>query len=572
MVKIKRMKSIDFYDCVMNTECSAVLFLWLKIERVKMRNRNLIMKRSRYTVPVIIGLLVFNISHVLSQYTPSAAVRSITIKELRHHMFFLASDSLRGRVTGTPGYQIAARYADKEFRAAGLKSILLDSLGNDTFLQPVPFTRKKETDRGRLIITSPEGERVFIEGRDFKFSVFLANDYPGTPRPVVFVGYGIDEPDAGWNDYEGLDLTGKIAVMLPGAPKRNGKPILPEKLHKLYSTGDGDGKRMVALFKRRPAALLLLANTWRSENWEKFGNSANRIRVVYAGDKTASISNRSSKRRGSQIVIRKHVLDTLLEDQKYSPVHLMQEGIEGYMTFDLKETTIHYCLDITGNQFDSWNVVGMVEGSDPILKDEIITVGAHLDHVQARGGQICNGADDNASGSIGVMEIAEAVAMDPPRRSVVFILYTAEEMGLWGSKHFVFNCPVPIEKVKVNINLDMIGRTCKQLKENRAHYVVGADAIWPEFKDIIADVNKRTVDWPLVFKSKDQFRGGSDHVSFEQKGIPAVFFFSGEHEDLHRPTDDPEKIEFDKLQKISQLVYEIVMELGDREDIYTLRK
>jgi Zn-dependent M28 family amino/carboxypeptidase len=185
-------------------------------------------------------------------------------------------------------------------------------------------------------------------------------------------------------------------------------------------------------------------------------------------------------------------------------------------------------------------------------------VGAHLDHIPPINGQICNGADDNASGSAGVLEIAEAVARSPFQRSVLFILYTAEETGLYGSRHFVRFCPVPITDILVNINLDMIGRTDRVQAETRSHYALYSEQIDPEIINRIKAVNTDPVMWPLVYKELRTFPGGSDHVSFMERNIPAVFFFSGHHADLHRPTDDADKIEYDKMQKISQLIYRLV--------------
>jgi acetylornithine deacetylase/succinyl-diaminopimelate desuccinylase-like protein len=505
-------------------------------------------------------------SSFTSDEEKTSPVQTITIDELREHVFFLASDSLGGRVVGTPGYQTAVHYGVREFRAAGLNPILIDSLGKETYLQPVPFSRRAKGDSGRLVIKTPEGEVEFAEGESFKFLAFKPRDLLDNPFSVVFVGFGIEESDVGWNDYEGLNLHGKIAVMLPGAPLENGKPVFPEDRHKLYSTGDGDGNRFHALFKRGPAALLLLANQWRSQNWDKFGNAADKVKLLYIDDRDTKKTVRStSKHRSIQMVVRPEVLEALFEGQEYSPNRMNEFSIKDYKTFDLKDASVRYQLQFSGGKFHSYNAVAMVEGSDPELRKQVITVGAHLDHVSPRNGQICNGADDNASGSTGVLEIAEAVAMNPPRRSVIFILYTAEEIGLHGSRHFVHHCPVPLDDVLVNINLDMIGRTGKGL-ENRAHNVVVPKDTYAEFKDVIETVNERSVRWPLMFKTYQQIGGGSDHLSFHERGIPAVFFFSGHHEDLHRPSDDPEKIDYEKMQKICQLIYELVMEFGNRDE------
>jgi len=323
-------------------------------------------------LPVLILVLMISGMPVFSQEKP---VESITIQELRDHMYYLASDELGGRVTGTKGYNDAVKYCAIEFGKANLGTLFKDSDGEGTYLQPVSFSRR----------------------------------------------------------------------------------------------------------------------------------SRNR---------------------------------------------------------DNNEAT----------ELNTWNVVAIVEGTDPKLKSEYITVGAHLDHVGPRGGKVCNGADDNASGSVGVIEVAEAIAMSPPKRSVIFILYAGEEMGLQGSRYFLENPPVPIDKIVANINLDMIGRTGNGLDaETKEHFLRYSSKVSPKFKDFVKKVNRKTIKQPLIYAEDGTSPGGvggSDHMSFLRKDIPAIMFFSGVHKDLHQPGDDPEKIEYDKMQKISQLVFELAYELGNISKIF----
>jgi hypothetical protein len=151
-------------------------------------------------------------------------------------------------------------------------------------------------------------------------------------------------------------------------------------------------------------------------------------------------------------------------------------------------------------EVESWNVVGIVKGSDPVLKNQYVTVTAHLDHLEPRNGQVMNGADDNASGCAGVMEIAEALVLSPPRRSVIFALFTKEEGGGICSRHFVSNPPVPIEDIVVNLNLDMIGRTHPSVAKQRTHWALNSDTETLELTEIIRSVNERTVNWSIEFE------------------------------------------------------------------------
>jgi len=212
-------------------------------------------------------------------------------------------------------------------------------------------------------------------------------------------------------------------------------------------------------------------------------------------------------------------------------------------------------------------VIGIVPGTDPDLKNEFIVVGAHLDHVGPRQGQVCNGADDNASGSSGVMEIAEAVAMNPCKRSVVFITYTAEEKGLIGSRFFINSDVLPKENIKFNINLDMIGRSSPKNEKSRAHYVVTNKKYLNELDAFINDLNVGITDFPLLIDNDEDSPGGSDHQSFIAEDIPAFFFFSGVHKDLHQPGDDAEKIDYAKAESISRLGYLIARKLANMEEV-----
>jgi hypothetical protein len=216
--------------------------------------------------------------------------------------------------------------------------------------------------------------------------------------------------------------------------------------------------------------------------------------------------------------------------------------------------------------FDSENVVAMIEGSDPVLKEQYVTVSAHLDHVGTIAGKIYNGADDNASGCAAVLEIAEGVAIAQPRRSVIFILFGAEESGLHGSKFFVDNCPVPLQSIVADINLDMVGRF-ENPASREGIIAVGASAICDDMKSILEAVNAGTIELKLDETSGDQFFRDSDQFNFHQKGIPVVFFFDGLHKDFHTPGDDADKIDYPHMADVTRLACEFALELANRDQI-----
>ena len=209
----------------------------------------------------------------------------------------------------------------------------------------------------------------------------------------------------------------------------------------------------------------------------------------------------------------------------------------------------------------AWNVLGLVRGTDPVARDEYVVVSAHLDSTTPRKpGEVYNGADDDASGCAGVIEVARVVAAHPLRRSVIFALFTGEEAAIAGSRHFVSRCPVPLEKIVADVDMDMIGRTDEASQADRAHYALDSDRITPELARLVREVNERTVRWPLKYENES---GNSDNLAFHFKGVPGVSFYSGHHSDVNKPTDDPEKLDYDKAEKIARLVYEVTAALGN---------
>ena len=215
------------------------------------------------------------------------------------------------------------------------------------------------------------------------------------------------------------------------------------------------------------------------------------------------------------------------------------------------------------NGFDAYsapNAVGIVVGSDPVLRDEFIVISAHMDHVGVSGGSgvvtdsIWNGADDDASGTAGVLALAEAFALSPPKRSLIFLTVSGEEHGLWGSAWFAENPPVPIGQIVANLNLDMIGRNWKDsiVVIGLEHSDLGATvakvgAAHPEL-----GMTPTTDPWP-----RENFFFRSDHYNFARRGVPALFFFNGVHEDYHQPSDSPDKIDTEKQARVVRLIYHI---------------
>jgi Zn-dependent M28 family amino/carboxypeptidase len=264
------------------------------------------------------------------------------------------------------------------------------------------------------------------------------------------------------------------------------------------------------------------------------------------------------------LLVKPEIGAALLQNQIYNPFSVKDDGKKTYKIFELQN--VEFKIDVTEvrEEIVTWNVVGLISGTDPAFRDQYVTVGAHLDHIPRQNGQVCNGADDNASGCAGVMEIAEAIAANPLKRPVIVTLWAAEEAGshLMGSKFFLRNPPIELGKIKVNVTLDMIGLTTESEVKSKTHFVFGYANTLDEFRTIIDRVNGRTVRWPLEYGEDSS----SDHASFQEKGIPAFFFCSGASDVTHTPGDDPEIMDYEKMVSIARLAYEVVCELGNSRE------
>ncbi len=491
----------------------------------------------------------------LAAQEASSPAATITAAEIRHHIYFLASDALEGRFMASKGYEIAARYGESQFKAAGLKpGATVD--GKPSYLQPIPILKRTSKDTPVLTVKTPKGEIVLTHGKDFHWLEGDILTCQGKTLELVFAGFGIHEPAAGWDDLKGLNVEGKLVVVWPGAPLKKGKPVLPEALHKIYASMGGFQKKLMAFLPLKAAGLLLVTEPALAAMLEKQPAKTASPQIVYDNPAApAFIPWIVTLKPATALAILAGQVKALKKEDETDAAKVLPGPVKG--------VTAAVAATFDAEPLPAWNVVGIVEGTDPELKNEYVAVTAHLDHLTPDGtGAVRNGADDNASGCAGVMEIAEAVAARPLKRSAVFVLFAGEESGLLGSRHFLSACPVPVDKIVGNVDLDMIGRTDKANEADRAHYALDTDTITPEFKKMLIAVNERTVRWPLKYDR--QGGAGSDNMTFANFGIPGVFFFSGSHPDYHRATDDAEKIDYAKAEALARLCYELTAELGDK--------
>lgn len=471
----------------------------------------------------------------------------ITVDELRQHVSYLASDQLRGRFFSSEGYQSAAKYAAAKFEKAGLKTIMAGDI-NGAYFQQVPF--EKVEFESNLTLTIGEQAYAFTPGDHFliSFAPYIEKEIQGE---AAFIGFSLIQPKYGWDDYKDIDIKNKWVFLMSDLPDsvvyKNFAGAVPDSMRKI-------GVRINNAFKSGAIGVIGIKNP-KELPWDKLKRFDKHFKERYVLDSN-SLSYYPNM---TYFFIDSTLTNLFFKNQSYNPLN----GKGKYGSFDLKDVRIKLSRKhINTTQIKSNNVIAVVPGTDAVLKNEYITVGAHLDHLGVLSDSIYNGADDNASGSAAVLEIADAVANSKPKRSVIFILYTAEEEGLLGSRYFINNAPVPVKNIKFNLNLDMIGRPDGEATDL---FTVSAGKISQKYKKLLQDINDKTEKLLLDTTDKKNFSQRSDQASFLSKGIPNLFFSTGEHIDYHTPGDDPEKIDYKFLQRVTRLSYDLVMELANEQ-------
>jgi hypothetical protein len=514
----------------------------------------------------VVGVL-FPVSDVRAQGRVRDPLRSITEAELWDHIHYLASDFLEGRESGEEGYRLAAEYAAIHLRAAGLEPMFADSSGAPSYFQPIDFESASVSDQSAMRTTAGGAEKSYRLGEEFLALQLFSGGELSIEQTPIFLGHGIEVPEHGWNDYESTDVSGKIAVIVPGAPTRNGEPVLPEEQHRVYSSlGRSANARVMSAVSHGVSTLIVVVDSASTSLWSEVATMMSRPSVRPSPSGTAEDGGTRSS--PWIILIKAENAVDLLSGSGYDPVSGTGPCTPGPLD------GVRVALDLKQDRepaFSASNVVGLLPGTDPVLKDEYIVVTAHLDHVGIRNGQIYNGADDNASGSAAVLEAAEAAAMARVKRSSIFVLLAAEEKGLLGARYFVDNPPVQIEDVVLNINLDMVGRNSPGWPESLL--AMGSENRQPELLRLIRDVNSRVganLDWRLNEGSDPHAHvQRSDQLAFMQKGIPAILITRGfMGPDYHQPSDDPETINYPKVAQAAKLAYALAVEAANREILF----
>ncbi len=476
----------------------------------------------------------------------SQTLQVITKNELNQHIGFLASDSLKGRKPGTPESSVAASYIRNQFKIAGLTL-----LGEDGYQNFDLVTDVKMGDGNRLTIDGKE----LLPGEDFTPVPFTSNG--SLKATAFFAGYGfeIDNDSIKWNDYENQDVSGKWVIILLGAPDAENP------------TGKFDdvvGERSKVLTARDKGAVGVIF-----VSGEKRDKDDNLLKISY--DKSATTA-------GIPVFyVKRKAINPVFENFGFSVQKAESRIIQGMSSFTFSvPVTFEGTTDIVHAKAQAQNIVGMLIGNDPALKEQFVVVGAHYDHLGFGGPgsgsrlpdtvAVHYGADDNASGVAGIIELAGKMASGnvKPARSIVFVAFAAEEMGLVGSKYFTSNPLIDLSKVVAMVNFDMIGR----LKDNNS-LTIGGTGTSVESEEIINHLKPGS---GLDLRYSPEGYGPSDHAAFYTENIPVFFISTGAHEDYHTPMDNLKGINTNGMLKVLAFSEKLVLKLANQPSMLTFRE
>lgn len=472
----------------------------------------------------------------------------ISLAHLKSNMEFLADDLLEGRNSTSKGERIASLYIANELHKYGIQPF-----GDDgTYYQNFDLKVAGLTEGSGINIISSSGEKFIVNGEDvvyYKRAGLPDTSFSGITADVVFAGYGITAEEFEYDDYKNLDVKGKIVLTISGMPESEDENFFDPVEHRNYSS---------PIFKRNLASengavgmLTVIYGDW-ARYWPWLKRSANK--------KSHSLINGDDDEKKSIPVV---ALNEPASEYLFSMEAVEYDSIKNLLDsgkvpggFNLTKKVI-LSFGVEDEIKSTRNVLGILPGNDEELQAEYVTFGAHYDHVGINGNDIYNGADDNASGTVSVLEAARLLSIERDNdRPIIFAFYSSEEKGLLGSEYMADNSEW-IDGAVVNINLDMVGR-----ESSDSIYVIGSDKLSSELYQIVEDENEDEEYFVLDYKYNDpgdpnRFYWRSDHVQYVNRNIPIVFFFDDMKTDYHKATDTSEKINYIKLYKISALAADI---------------
>ncbi len=480
----------------------------------------------------------------LKDVSPAPYASTITESELKEHLYTYASDEFEGRETGKPGQKKAVDYIRTHYEDLGIPPAQKDN----NYFQKVPLEMAK-LPTGSLTI----GDKTYAIGEDF----ITFSSLEGSFNELVYAGYGIEEEN--YSDYTNINVMGKLVLVKAGEPKNDdGTYLITGTMNnsKWSNMSESINKRVEAAMANGAKAILY----YDPQNFKRYERSYKRMKTNDSG----RLGFKADADQTSYVLIKEAMAKELMP------------SIEKSNDPDVSSIQITADLKSSNEEISTENVIAYIKGSEK--PNEYVIISSHLDHIGvSANGKINNGADDDGSGTVAMLEIAEAfkLAADAgrrPKRSVVFLHVTGEEKGLLGSRYYTDYSPVfPLKQTVANLNIDMIGRIDPKREGDRNYvYLIGSDKLSSDLHKLSEEVNEKYTNITLDYKYNDEndpnrFYYRSDHYNFAKNNIPIIFYFNGTHDDYHRPGDTPDKINYDLMTNRARLVFYTAWSVANRD-------
>ena len=511
------------------------------------------------------------------------AAETITAETLKDYLYYVASDEMEGRDTPSRGLDLTAKFIALNLKRWGFKPA-----GDDnTFFQKIAL-RRDVVDAGNASVEI--GGRKFAYGEDFMRA--SGGTSGAFSAPVVYAGNGWLIKSKNLNPYQGIDVKGKFIAVYGEGAITSPQALVP--LPEGVTTADLQGQRgtdwadAVTYARQNGAAgVIVLPSKFLQENWGTVKQLFGRTRTYVEKFAAPPTETRPT---ASVFLASTAVADAIFANEANNPLSSPTTN-----SFDLSAgKTLDFNIALKPETVYTQNVVALWEGGDAKLKNEMVAVGAHYDHVgtnpNAPGAdKIWNGADDDGSGTVSVLAMAEALSKSAkrPKRSILLVWHCGEEKGLWGSEYFNKFPTVDIKSVIAQLNIDMIGRSknpnniipctrpgvpCNQdLSAGNEVYVIGSEMMSSKLGEVTKSVNNSFLKLNYNYRyddptDKNRFFFRSDHFNYAVNGIPIVFWFDGVHEDYHQPGDEPQKIDYNKMQNVARTIFLTMWELSDLKE------
>jgi Zn-dependent M28 family amino/carboxypeptidase len=533
------------------------------------------MKRKLMCLIAIILTSMASLS-VYSQKNHNS-VNLITSSDLESYVSFLASPLLKGRMNGEEGLEIAAQYIASQSKLLGLKP----ANGNSYFQPYSVFKKSMDPNKTRVQIISKGKDTLVINESLFQIVPTGPSDFI-IDGEVLFAGYGIKADKYKYNDFDNLKTEGNILLVMDRAPmSQDGKKCQFEEPN--WSSAMSFQMKLTTLLYTKAKAILFVSDP--KSGFQSFEESNPGITgyfksTVSLNREKPEIVNAFMMGMPKVIFIHRSVADALLKGSGHS-LEELQNSIDETLqphSFNITDKQIKITEVSLAKEKTLNNVAGYIEGSDPVLKNEIVVFSGHYDHIGTSGNKINSGADDDASGCAALLSMAEAFQSlkKKPLRSILFLWVSGEEIGLYGSKYYVDNPLFPLENTVADLNMDMIGRTKGVADSTDENPMTGPNSVFVitdnQSKELVAIADeidrKSPLDFDYSLSGRNhplQLFARSDHYNFVKKDIPILFFSTGLHTDYHTPGDVVEKIDFNKMELVTRTMYEIGLTVANRK-------